>query len=66
MCEPSASALGNALLALDSSPLMRTRIARAALAEVRGRTWEAALGRLADGYRAALGDVDAKPGRRAA
>jgi hypothetical protein len=50
---------------LNASPLMRTRFARAALAEVRGRTWEAALGRLADGYRAALGDVGAA-GRRAA
>ena len=49
-----ADALAAAVLSLAASPLTRARLARNALAEVRGRTWEAALGRLADGYRMVL------------
>ena len=38
------------------SPLLRQRLARAALAAVRERTWERSLERLAAGYRRALGE----------
>jgi len=51
---PDAAALGEAVAGLAANDLVRERIARAALAGVRERTWEAALGRLADGYRAAM------------
>jgi glycosyltransferase involved in cell wall biosynthesis len=49
-----ADALADALLSLVSSPLRSERLRRAALASVRGRTWEAALERLAAGYQVAL------------
>jgi hypothetical protein len=39
---------------LAASPALRVRLARNALSAVKSRTWEAALGRLADGYRATL------------
>ncbi len=51
-----ADALADALLSLLAVPLRAERIRRAALAAVRGRTWEAALEQLAAGYHAALGD----------
>ncbi|HEX3693187.1 MAG TPA: glycosyltransferase [Solirubrobacteraceae bacterium] len=50
LCEPSAEALAAALLELAGSPLLRERLALAAQAAVRERTWERALQRLADGY----------------
>jgi hypothetical protein len=43
---------------LAGAPERRADLAAAALAEVRTRTWEASLQRLADGYRRALGDRD--------
>jgi len=52
-------ALAGAVLELAGSQLLRERIARQALAAVQERTWEASLGRLADGYRAALAAVHA-------
>ncbi len=54
LCPPEPQAMGEALLELARSPLLRERIASAAAAAARKRTWEAALERLADGYRAAL------------
>jgi glycosyltransferase involved in cell wall biosynthesis len=63
---PTAEALADGLLMLAASPLARARIARAALAEVRGRTWEAALGRLADGYRLVLDGQAGQAGHRRA
>ncbi len=54
LCEPEPDAIAEALLELASSPLLRERLATAALAAVRERTWERALERLADGYRRAL------------
>jgi glycosyltransferase involved in cell wall biosynthesis/predicted metal-dependent phosphoesterase TrpH len=48
-------ALASELLRLASEPLLYERIRRAALAAVRGRTWEASLEQLAAGYRRALG-----------
>jgi glycosyltransferase involved in cell wall biosynthesis len=52
----SADALGAAVVELAGNPLLRGRLARGGLAAVQGATWEAALGRLADGYRLALGE----------
>jgi glycosyltransferase involved in cell wall biosynthesis/predicted metal-dependent phosphoesterase TrpH len=46
-------ALADALCALAAAPALRRRLAAAALEEVRGRTWERALERLAEGYRLA-------------
>ncbi len=61
--EASAGALASGLLDLAAQPLLRERLATAGLACVRERTWERALGRLADGYHAALGAA-ASPGVR--
>ena len=52
----AADALAGAVLELAGNPLLRDRLARAALTSVGGATWDAALGRLADGYRLALGE----------
>ena len=54
-----ADALADALCELAAAPALRGRLAKAALEEVRGRTWERALEPLAEGYRLALGDADA-------
>jgi len=59
-----ADALAEALLSLVAAPLRSERIRRAALAAVRGRTWEAALEQLADGYQAALEDHEAAADRK--
>jgi glycosyltransferase involved in cell wall biosynthesis/predicted metal-dependent phosphoesterase TrpH len=52
----SADALAAAVVELAHNTLLRERLARSALAAVAGATWEAALGRLADGYHLALGE----------
>jgi glycosyltransferase involved in cell wall biosynthesis/predicted metal-dependent phosphoesterase TrpH len=52
-------ALADALCELAAAPALRGRLAKAALEEVRVRTWELALERLAEGYRLALGEADA-------
>ena len=52
-----AESLGAELLRVASDDLLYERLRRAALAAVRGRTWEAALEQLAAGYRAALGET---------
>jgi glycosyltransferase involved in cell wall biosynthesis/predicted metal-dependent phosphoesterase TrpH len=49
------ASLAAAVLEVAGSELLRERLTRAALAGVRERTWERALGRLADGYHRALG-----------
>ncbi len=54
LCEPEAPAMAQALGELAASPLLRERLASAALASARTRTWEGALERLAAGYRRAL------------
>jgi len=64
--EPWAGALAEAVVDLAAQPLLRERLTRSALAAVRERTWDRALGRLADGYRAALGTTEAAEVRRAA
>jgi glycosyltransferase involved in cell wall biosynthesis/predicted metal-dependent phosphoesterase TrpH len=52
--EADSKQLADALVELAGSPLLRERLASAALATVRSRTWERALERLAAGYRRAL------------
>ena len=54
LCPPDAAALADAVLELAGSPLLRTRLATSALRAARARTWETTMGRLGDGYRAAL------------
>jgi glycosyltransferase involved in cell wall biosynthesis/predicted metal-dependent phosphoesterase TrpH len=54
LCPPDPGAISETLVELARSPLLRGRIASAGLAAARGRTWERALERLADGYRVAL------------
>jgi glycosyltransferase involved in cell wall biosynthesis/predicted metal-dependent phosphoesterase TrpH len=59
-------ALAGALTALAGSTLLRERLARAGVAAVHGRTWEASMERLASGYRMALGEGAAGLGRQVA
>ena len=68
LCPPHPDALAAAVLELGGRPLLRGRLAAGALADVRERTWERSLHRLADGYRRVLQarDADAAPARRAA
>jgi Glycosyl transferases group 1 len=54
-----AEALADALCELAAAPALRGRLAKAGLETVRGRTWERALERLAEGYRLALGEAGA-------
>jgi glycosyltransferase involved in cell wall biosynthesis/predicted metal-dependent phosphoesterase TrpH len=49
-----SQALAGALRQVLDSPMLAQRLRRAALTAVSGRTWEAAIGRLADGYDRAL------------
>jgi hypothetical protein len=46
--------LASALASLAGSHAARERLARGGLAAVAGRSWEASLGRLADGWQRAL------------
>jgi glycosyltransferase involved in cell wall biosynthesis/predicted metal-dependent phosphoesterase TrpH len=55
LCAPAAAAIGAAVVELAASAERRGRLARGGLAAVRDRTWDAALGRLAEGWRRALG-----------
>jgi glycosyltransferase involved in cell wall biosynthesis/predicted metal-dependent phosphoesterase TrpH len=61
LCEPSPEAIASAVAQLAASPFLRERIAREALAEVQGRTWEAALEQLASGYETTLARARRKP-----
>ncbi len=54
LCDPDPEALASAVAQLAASDFLRERLARNARAEVRGRTWEAALAELARGYEHAL------------
>jgi glycosyltransferase involved in cell wall biosynthesis/predicted metal-dependent phosphoesterase TrpH len=66
LCPADERALADAVLELASSAALRRRIAAAALASVRERTWERALLRLGDGYRRALAVGEAREVPRAA
>ena len=61
LCPPDAASLAGALCQLAASGFLRERLARAALAEGRERSWERALEQLASGYDGAL----ARTGRAA-
>jgi glycosyltransferase involved in cell wall biosynthesis/predicted metal-dependent phosphoesterase TrpH len=61
-----SGALADALLRLAEDALLRERIRRAALAAVKGRTWEASLEQLAAGYRAVLDESAPGLGRKVA
>jgi glycosyltransferase involved in cell wall biosynthesis/predicted metal-dependent phosphoesterase TrpH len=50
LVEPDPGAVAGAVAQLAASPFLRERLSRSALAEVRGRTWEAAFEQLAAGY----------------
>jgi glycosyltransferase involved in cell wall biosynthesis/predicted metal-dependent phosphoesterase TrpH len=54
LCPAEAQSLATAVHQIVDSPLLAERLRRAALTAVSERTWDAALGRLADGYRRAL------------
>jgi glycosyltransferase involved in cell wall biosynthesis len=54
LCAPRPRQLAEALLALSSWPLLRERLRAGGLANVRERSWESSLDRLAAGYRGAL------------
>jgi glycosyltransferase involved in cell wall biosynthesis len=54
LCAPEPQALAHAVLELARAPLLRSRLAGAALLSARERTWEQTLERLAVGYRRAL------------
>jgi glycosyltransferase involved in cell wall biosynthesis len=56
LCPPDAEAIGAAVAYLARSGDARARLSRGALAAVRDRTWDAALDRLADGWRRALAE----------
>ena len=58
--------LAAAILSLVDAPLLRERLRRAALTEVRDRTWERALERLARGYVLALHEHAPQPARSVA
>jgi glycosyltransferase involved in cell wall biosynthesis/predicted metal-dependent phosphoesterase TrpH len=50
LCEPDAGMLSAAVLQLADSPAWRARLGRQARDAARGRTWEAAMAQLAEGY----------------
>ena len=60
LCDPDPEALAAAVAQLAASSFLRERISRAALADVRDRSWESAFDQLAAGYERAL----ARPGRK--
>jgi glycosyltransferase involved in cell wall biosynthesis/predicted metal-dependent phosphoesterase TrpH len=54
LCPPDPDALAAAIAQLAASPFLRERLARDALAAVRGRTWESSFDQLATGWDLAL------------
>jgi glycosyltransferase involved in cell wall biosynthesis/predicted metal-dependent phosphoesterase TrpH len=62
LVEPDADAVAAAVAQLAASPFLRERLSRSALAEVRGRTWEAAFEQLAAGYDRVLARAARKGG----
>ena len=66
LCPPRPEALADAVAGLAASRAMRERLARGGLAAAQERTWEAALARLAAGWRRALGERGAAGERRSA
>jgi len=58
LCRPDADHLAGALLQLAAAPDLRRQLGEAAVAAVRERSWERALGQLGAGYRRALDAAD--------
>ena len=54
LCEPTVTEVASTIVELARSPLLRRRLAGAALGAAQRRTWERTLQRLADGYDRAL------------
>ncbi len=50
LCDPDPGLLAAAILQLADSPAWRAKLGRQAMEAARGRTWEAAMIQLADGY----------------
>ncbi len=61
LCEADSQVLAAAVAQLAGSSFLRERISRAALAEVRERSWESAFDQLAAGYERALSQAGRKP-----
>jgi glycosyltransferase involved in cell wall biosynthesis/predicted metal-dependent phosphoesterase TrpH len=66
LSQADPEALAKELLRLAGDDLLYERIRRAALASVRGRTWDVALEQLAAGYRTLLSKTAAGVGRKVA
>jgi glycosyltransferase involved in cell wall biosynthesis len=66
LCPADPHALATAVISVATQPLLASRLRRPALAAVGGRTWEAALQRLAAGYHRVLAEHDAREARRVA
>jgi len=61
LCDPDPAMLAAAILQLADSPAWRAKLGRQAMEAARGRTWEAAMSQLADGYDHVTGAVEAPP-----
>jgi glycosyltransferase involved in cell wall biosynthesis/predicted metal-dependent phosphoesterase TrpH len=66
LAPPDAEALAEAVLSIVEGPLLAERLRVGGLAAARARTWDAALQRLADGYRRALAATEVDETRVAA
>ena len=66
LCPPDPHALATAVVSVATQPLLASRLRRAALAAVGGRTWDAALRLLADGYHRVLAEHEAGQARQVA
>jgi glycosyltransferase involved in cell wall biosynthesis/predicted metal-dependent phosphoesterase TrpH len=66
LCRPDADALASAVISVVTQPLLAARLRCAALQAVGGRSWEAALQRLADGYQRVLREREAAWARHVA
>ncbi|MEO8688990.1 MAG: glycosyltransferase [Solirubrobacteraceae bacterium] len=66
LCSPDPGVLGLTLAGLAGSPSARRRLSGGGLRAVQERSWEAALGRLAEGWRLALAGERAAAAARAA
>jgi glycosyltransferase involved in cell wall biosynthesis/predicted metal-dependent phosphoesterase TrpH len=63
LCQPDADHIAGTVLRLAASPPLRRHLGAAAVCAVQGRSWERALGQLADGYRRALVAAPATAGQ---
>jgi glycosyltransferase involved in cell wall biosynthesis/predicted metal-dependent phosphoesterase TrpH len=66
LCQPDPDHIAGAVLQLAASPLLRRHLGASAVRAARARSWEQAMGQLADGYRRALGVSIAAAGQEPA